>query len=151
MGILDGNPKNEPLHYGEITNLWSLSILGKGMISCLQAYHNHAGDEDLKQLLDDMIKQTKQEVEESDAVLKANGITPPPGLPERPKVDVEDIPAGARFADAEIAAALSVNNSAGLVACSQAIGSSIREDIAAMFTKYHGQKATLGSRNLTNE
>ncbi len=75
MGILDGNPKNEPLHYGEITNLWSLSILGKGMISCLQAYHNHAGDEDLKQLLDDMIKQTKQEVEESDAVLKANGIT----------------------------------------------------------------------------
>lgn len=66
-------------------------------------------------------------------------------------MDVEDIPAGARFADAEIAAALSVNNSAGLVACSQAIGSSIREDIAAMFTKYHGQKATLGSRNLTNE
>lgn len=37
-------------------------MLGKGMISCLQAYHNHAGDKDLKQIIDDMTKQTEQEV-----------------------------------------------------------------------------------------
>lgn len=129
-------------------NLWSLSTLGKGMISCLQAYHNHAGDKDLKQLITDLISQTKTEVQESDEVLKENGITPAPALPERPKVDVEDIPAGARFSDAEIGAALAVDSAAGLVACSQGIGSSIREDIGAMFAKFHGQRALLGTRIL---
>lgn len=48
MGILSGNPKNEPMHYGEIFSVWSASMLAKGMVSCYEAYLNHAGDKDLK-------------------------------------------------------------------------------------------------------
>jgi len=56
MGILDGNPKDEPLHYGEIMNLWTASMTGKGMISSLEAYRNHAGDHDLIKLLGEMLE-----------------------------------------------------------------------------------------------
>lgn len=48
MGILSGNPKNEPMHYGEIFSVWTASTLAKGMVSCYEAYLNHAGDKDLK-------------------------------------------------------------------------------------------------------
>ena len=48
MGILSGNPKDEPMHYGEIFSVWETSMLAKGMVSCYEAYLNHAGDKDLK-------------------------------------------------------------------------------------------------------
>lgn len=84
-GILGGNPKDEPMHYGEIFMVWEASI---------------------------------------------------------------DIPVGARFTDPEIAAMLAANLAVGLVACSQAMGMSIREDIGALFAKYHLTKAAIGVKNL---
>lgn len=115
MGILSGNPKDEPMHYGEISNVWGSSTMAKGVISCYQAYLNHAGDSDLKKLIDDYIDQAKQEVKELDVLLQDNGIAPAPMMPDRPKVKLEDIPVGARFADQEIAAALSADSVGGLV------------------------------------
>lgn len=48
MGILSGNPKDEPMHYGEIYSVWQLSALAKGSVSFYQACLNHAGDKELK-------------------------------------------------------------------------------------------------------
>ena len=148
MGILSGNPKEEPLHYGEVYSLWQASTAAKGAISCYQAYLNHAGDKDLKKVLGDLIDQAKLEAKECDAILTENEIAPAPVLPERPAVKLEDIPVGARFADAEIAATLAMDTSLGLVACSQAMGQCIREDVGALFAKYHTTKAALGLKIL---
>jgi len=60
---------------------------------------------------------------ECDKILTENGFAPPPALSERPKVEVEDIPAGARFSDQEIGAMIAISNSAGLTACSAVMGS----------------------------
>ncbi|HBU82542.1 MULTISPECIES: DUF3231 family protein [Paenibacillus] len=148
MGILSGNPKNEPLHYGEIFSVWQCSMVAKGAVSCYQAFLNHAGDKDLKKLLDDLLDQAKLEIKECDTLLTENGIAPAPMLPERPPVKLDDIPAGARFTDPEIAAKLAADTSLGLVAASQVIGQSIREDIGALFAKYHVTKTALGVRIL---
>ncbi|MGO4110581.1 DUF3231 family protein [Paenibacillus sp. YAF4_2] len=148
MGILSGNPKDEPMHYGEVYAVWQASIVAKSAISCYQAYLNHAGDKDLKKVLDALIDQAKLEIKELDTLLTDNGITPAPVMSERPPVKLEDIPAGARFADNEIAGAIAADVSAGLVACSQAMGQSIREDVGALFGKYHLTKAALGVRIL---
>ena len=47
MGILSGNPQNEPLHYGEVFDIWSY-LLAQGAIASHQVFMNHTGDEDLK-------------------------------------------------------------------------------------------------------
>ena len=52
MGILSGNPKEEPLHYGEVFDLWSSALVNNGKIAGYQTMLNHAGDEDLKKLLE---------------------------------------------------------------------------------------------------
>ncbi|MOA38033.1 hypothetical protein D3C78_1596800 [compost metagenome] len=69
-------------------------------------------------------------------------------MPDKPPANLEDIPAGAKFSDPEIAAKISADTSAGLVACSQVMGLSIREDIDALFAKYHLSKAALGLKIL---
>lgn len=148
MGILSGNSKNEPLHYGEVFDLWSFSTKAKGSISVYRAYSYHAGDKDLKVILDDLIGQAELEVKECDEILVHNGITPTPGLPARPEVKLVDIPMGARLIDAEIATLAGIDTAASLVVCSQIMGMSIREDVGVLFGKYHLTKAAIGLKIL---
>jgi Protein of unknown function (DUF3231) len=148
MGILSGNPTDEPMHYGEVFGTWSFLIVAKGLVAGYQTHLNHTGDEDLHKLLEEAIQGGQQEIKQIEALLKENGIGLPPTPPERPEVCLEDIPTGARFQDPEIAAALSMSIAAGLVSCSQIIGQSVREDIAMMFGQFHIQKATLGAKVL---
>jgi len=148
MGILSGNPKDEPMHYGEVFAVWEASMVAKGAVSCYQAYLNHAGDKDLKKSVEELIDQAKLEIKELDALLTDNGIAPAPVMPERPPVKLEDIPVGARFTDPEIAAKIASDTAIGLVACSKAMAMSIREDIGALFAKYHATKTVLGLKIL---
>jgi Protein of unknown function (DUF3231) len=148
MGILNGNPKDEPMHYGEIYHVWQFSLIAKGCISANRLYQYHVGDKDLKKFLEDIIYQAELEVSECDSILSQNGIAATPVLPQRPEAKLEDIPVGARFTDQEVAAISSADLAAGLVGCSSIIGTSIREDIGALFAKYHATKAALGLRIL---
>ena len=148
MGIFSGNSKDEPLHYGEVFNIWSNLAANYGMIAGYQTFYNHAGDKDLKKIIEEFIQGAKEEVKQLEEILKTNGIALPPAPPERPEARLEDIPPGAKFNDPEISAALSLDAAAGLVACSQAMGMSIREDIALMYGQFHTAKALLGAKLL---
>lgn len=147
-GILGGNPKDEPMHYGEIFTLWETSMAAKGALSGYRAHMYHAGDSDLKKILAAMIDQAELEISECDSLLAEQGIAAAPALPNRPEARLEDIPVGARFTDPEIAAMVAASLAVGMVACSQAMGQSIREDIGALFAKYHLTKAAIGVKNL---
>ncbi|OLN23038.1 hypothetical protein BTO30_06575 [Domibacillus antri] len=144
MGILSGNPKDEPLHYGEAMAVWTGSLSCKSMIAGYSTLLNHAGDQDLKKLIEDAMTVERTEVKELDQVLKENGIALPPAPPERPKANLEDIPVGARFQDPEIAASISRDIGMGLSACSMAMAQCIREDIGTMFARFHAEKIRLG-------
>ncbi|ALC85233.1 hypothetical protein AM499_04930 [Bacillus sp. FJAT-22090] len=148
MGILSGNPKDEPLHYGEVFSIWTNVATNNGLIAAYQTFINHTGDEDLSKIIDESIECMKDENKQLEVILKINGIGLPPAPPVRPEARLEDIPVGARFNDPEISAALSMNSSAGLVACSQAMAMCIREDIALMFGQFQLKKVQIGAKLL---
>jgi hypothetical protein len=148
MGILSGNPENEPLHYGEVFAVWSTVSANNGLIATYQTFSNHVGDKDLRGFFDDFIRSMKQEKEQCEKILKINGIALPPAPPERPIADLENIPAGAKFNDPEMAASAAKSLAMGLVSCSQAMGQCVREDIAMMFGQFHMNNATLAGRLL---
>ncbi|RSD25547.1 DUF3231 family protein [Mesobacillus subterraneus] len=148
MGILSGNPKDEPLHYGEVYGMWSHLLVNHGLIAGYQTFINHIGDEDLKKLVQDAIEAMKEENQQLEELLKTNGIGLPPSPPERPVAHLEDIPPGARFSDPEISAAISKDVAEDLVAASTMIGQCIREDIAAMYGQFHMAKAQFGAKML---
>ncbi|ELK44191.1 UNVERIFIED_CONTAM: DUF3231 family protein [Halobacillus marinus] len=148
MGILSGNQEKQPLHYGEVYSLWGYLSTLKGNDVSYQTMYNHAGDKDLQRIIEELVQGIKQESEEVEQVLKANGVVLPPTPPERSVAKSEDIPVGAKMNDPEISAAISMNIAQGLVACSQAIGQSAREDIAMLFGKFHMNKMQAGAKAL---
>lgn len=148
MGILSGNPQNEPMHYGEVFGVWSYLFSTKGLLAAYQTLINHTGDADMRQLLEDMTQGMKQEIQQVETLLKQNGVGLPPSPPERPVAQLESIPTGARFQDPEIAAAVARDIAVGLTACSQVISQCIREDIAMLFGQFHTAKAQFSSRLL---
>ncbi|QUW20780.1 DUF3231 family protein [Sporosarcina sp. Marseille-Q4063] len=148
MGVMEGNPKKEPMHYGEVIGVWAYIGANNGLISGYEAFVNHAADEDLIKLLKEAVQTMKSEVKELEGLLQENGITPPPALPGRGTANAEDIPAGARFMDPEISAAMSINVGQGMVSISQVMGQCLREDIATMFAKYLKDKIMFGAKLL---
>ena len=73
MGILSGNPKDEPLHYGEVFSVWTNLATNNGLIAGYQTFYNHAGDEDLKNSLKN-ISSLKDEIKPLEKILKTNGV-----------------------------------------------------------------------------
>lgn len=105
MGIMSGNPQDEPMHYGEVFSTWNYVMATNGAIGKYQMLTNHVGDDDLKKLLQESVEKAQEEVKKVEELLKENGIALPPATPEPPKADLNDIPAGARFQDAAVSAA----------------------------------------------
>ena len=142
MGNLNNTTHNEPLHAGEIFHLWSYLHATKEYLVTLQVLNNHTGDEDLKAFLDDVTENSfTHEEQQVESLLKETGIRLPPAPPDRPNVELHDIPAGARFNDPEITLQVKQQLIIGRMLCSYMMGIALREDIVEMFDEFHGQKA----------
>lgn len=149
MGILSGNPKENPMHYGEVVGIWGTYAAAKSELVAYQVSYNHAGDKELKRFIEDMTRNViEPEIQETETLLKENGIEIPPTPPERSGANSEDIPVGARVKDPEIAAGLSKDISQSLMAASGVIGQSVREDIAMLFGQFHYKRAQMGAKLL---
>ncbi|MGM9926772.1 MAG: DUF3231 family protein [Bacillus sp. (in: firmicutes)] len=136
MGILSGNPVNEPMHYGEVYGLFTQLSAAKAALDVYQVYYNHTGDKDLKEFIKDLITDSiKPEIEELESILLKNDIVIPPTPAERPNTDIEQIPVGARLQDAQVAYLMARDIASGLTAMSALIGQCIREDIALMLAQ----------------
>jgi hypothetical protein len=139
--MVNNKPQDEPLHSGEVYNLWSYLFSTKGTLVTMQVFINHTGDHDLKVLLEDLVENSFiQEEQQVEVVLKETGIRLPPAPPDRPNVEVQDIPAGARFNDPEIAVLVQKELIAGRLLCSYITGISTREDIRSLFSEMSTQK-----------
>ncbi|MEH6945149.1 DUF3231 family protein [Bacillus sp. JJ722] len=135
MGTLSGNPQNQPMHYGEVYGSYTQLATLKAALDGYQVYFNHTGDKDLKEFIKDVINSSiKPSIKELEQLLVANDVVVPPTPAERPDVDIEQIPVGARFQDAQIAYAIAKDIATGLTAVSGLISQCIREDIALLLT-----------------
>lgn len=139
--MLDQKKQAEPYHSGEIYHLWDFLLTTKEYLVTLQVLNNHAGDQDLKDFLDDLTENGfTPEEEQVESILSNAGIRLPPAPPDRPNVEVEDIPAGARFNDPEIASLVQKELLTGKMICSYIMGICVHEDIKNLFGEFHTLK-----------
>ncbi|HEX6593428.1 MAG TPA: DUF3231 family protein [Bacillota bacterium] len=142
--------REEMLHAGEVFHLWSYLAETKAYLVTLQVFINHTEDNDLKLLLEDFHENClTDEHEQVEAIMKETGIRMPPAPPERPNVELQDIPAGARFHDPEIATLVRKELLNGRMICSYIIGIANHEDIRTLFEDFHTQKAEYEQKLLT--
>jgi hypothetical protein len=141
MRIINNKQPEEPFHSGEVYQLWSSLYQSKNLLVTMQVLINHTGDHDLKTYLEDLVESClRQEEQQVEAVLKEAGIRLPPAPPDRPDVEVEDIPSGARFNDPEIAVLVQKELMTGRILSSYMIGTAHRGDIRTMFGEFHAEK-----------
>ena len=139
---MGNSEEQQPFHSGEVYHLWSYLHETKENLVTIQVLRNHTEDEDLKLLLDDVMENSYQDEEQQvETILKESGIRLPPAPPDRPNVELQDIPAGARFNDSEIARLIQKELTAGMQLCSYMMGISSQEDIASLFEEFHSLKA----------
>lgn len=148
MGILSGAPKNEPLHYGEIYGVWSALLKAKSAIAANQTLLNHAGDRELRQLIEEAIKMGQGEARQLEELLIEHQIQVPPSPPARAKASIDQIPDGARFQDPEIIASMAASTGTAMTADSQMIAQCIREDVGLMFAQFHTEKVAFAAKTL---
>lgn len=142
--------EEEPLHSGEIYHLWNFLYDGKANIVTLQVLINHSGEQDLKIFLEDLLENCfEEESSQIEGFLKELGIRLPPAPPDRPHVELQDIPAGARFNDAEIASIVKKELTYGRTLCSYIIGCSAQEFVRTLFEEFHSERASYEQKLLT--
>ena len=149
MGLLEKSSKDEFLHYGEVFNIWTHLAKAKGCLVKYQLLINHCDDDELSDFVKAMIDEVIiPEIKSMEEILKNNGVEIPPTPQEKPKADYDSIPVGGRFANQEIATCVHNDISMNLVACSQIIGISLREDIGKMFASHHMELVRYGGKLL---
>lgn len=132
----------EPFHSGEVFHLWSYLYNTKSFIVTLQILINHTEDQALSDFLDDLLENGfKEEEQQVEAILKEAGIRLPPAPPNRPNVEIQDIPAGARFHDPEIVNVVYNELMTSKLMCTYLMGMSNQEDIRTLFDEFHTLKA----------
>lgn len=132
----------EPFHSGEIYYLWNFLYETKESKVIMQIARNHTEDKELKLFLDDLMENSLIEEEEQiEDILKEAGIRLPPAPPDKPNVEIQDIPAGARFNDSEVALIVQKKIFMGQLRCSYMMGLSTQEEIKNLFEEFHSLKA----------
>ncbi|MFD1363361.1 DUF3231 family protein [Lentibacillus salinarum] len=145
--MFENKQQEEPFHSGEVYHLWSYLYGTKATLVTMQILINHSGDQDLKTFLEDVLENSfTQEEQQVETILKETGIRLPPAPPDRPNVELQDIPAGARFNDSEIAGLVQKELMTGRLLCSYIMAISMREDIGTLFGEFHTQKADYESQ-----
>lgn len=131
----------QPFHSGEIFYLWTYLHDTKDYLVTIQVLRNHTEDEKLKIFLDDIVEscfsENEQQIEE---ILKDSGVRLPPAPPDRPNVELADIPAGARFNDPEIYRMIQKELVYRMNLCSSIIGITNQEMVKELFNGFHAQK-----------
>ncbi|MCM3739332.1 DUF3231 family protein [Oceanobacillus luteolus] len=135
------NKQEDPFHTGEVYHLWNYLYRTKNLLVTMQVLINHAGDNDLKTYAEELVESCLiQEEQAVEGILKEAGIRLPPAPPDRPNVEVEDIPAGARFHDPEIATIIQKELMSTRAESSYVTGIALREDLRTMFGEFHDQQ-----------
>jgi hypothetical protein len=134
-----------PLHTGEVMNIWTFySFVGEAKQSSVMAL-NHTSDNELSHALEDVIYHLEdKQLMKLKEFMKTNGIPLPDISADKSISDPNDVPLGAKMTDKEIANALILKISSGMIFCSRGISESVRDDVGLMFTEFHTQKVVYG-------
>ncbi|WP_158299406.1 DUF3231 family protein [Paenibacillus antri] len=140
------DPDPKPLmHVGEVMDAWKYLAFVQEIVVLEQIGRNMTTEKDLLEILDEAIKMCTSQSDELKKFMEAEGI-PLPSLPEdKPRSDPNAVPMGAKLTDVEIANMLSTKLLVTVMECSRNMTECIRNDIGAMWAKFHFEQAKLGA------
>ncbi len=126
--FVDGEEKN-PLHVGEVMNLWLLLTLFEEGLTVYQIGLNTTVDQQLQHALKNGEKESSYMANQLRTFLRKEGIPLPPASEDKPASETNSIPLGVKYTDEEIANLVSTKVAAEIALIGQTLGQSIRSDV----------------------
>ncbi len=139
--FVDG--EKNPLHVGEVMNLWFYLHGTEQTLRYDQHAYNLAQDPDLREKIMDIIENVHRPmIKELTQFFKDEGIPLPDVGAEKLTGDYKALPEGARMNDEEIANLIAYNLVVGITSATRGLTESVRSDVGYLFAKYHMMKVT---------
>jgi hypothetical protein len=150
QGFKGVHKADQPLHYGEVMAVWTLMAAAQeGRTLCLTIL-NHTVDTDLTPLIKRTISDVQEPmIKQLSEVLKDAGIPLPPIIEDPPRSSAEDVPAGAKLREEQIAQILMGKIEAFLFMIQSGLSQALRTDIGTMFVKFQAMVLAEGAQART--
>ncbi|MBS4174910.1 DUF3231 family protein [Bacillus sp. FJAT-49736] len=132
--LIDRENKN-PLHVGEVTNLWVLLTMIEEGICIYQIGLNTTTDADLIHAFINGEQSSKDIAQQLRAFFKKEGVPLPETSEEKPKSDPNSIPLGVKHTDEELANLVSVKVAAQITLLGQTLAMAVRSDVCELLLK----------------
>ncbi|UII54427.1 DUF3231 family protein [Cytobacillus spongiae] len=130
--FVDEEPKT-PLHVGEVMDLWTAYTAFHEAHSLYHVALNTTTDPQLKHVIQQAIKESKEDTKKIEEFLLKEGVPLPLVHSNKPSSNPEAVPEGVKLTDDEIANLISVKIAASITFCAQAMSKTIRSDVGMLF------------------
>lgn len=140
---MDNEPKS-PVHIGEAYACWMYVALMTEASTFMQMANNMTTDDELKEMLNDSIKQCEKHSKEITTFMRKEGIHLPNTSEPRPNSDPNSVPLGTKMTDEEIANGVSIKTVTAIVHCATSAAQSIRNDVGMMWIEFLNGKMLFG-------
>lgn len=141
--LMERDPR-EPVHVGEAMSCWTYYGALREAIAMAQTGLNTTMDDELRHILEEGIKKNESQAKRLEAFMKSEGIPFPPTSADKPKSDPSAVPLGVKATDAEIANAVAISVTSGIIACAASAAEAIRNDVSLMWTEFQSEQLTFG-------
>ncbi|MFZ5986850.1 MAG: DUF3231 family protein [Bacillota bacterium] len=130
------NEKKNPLHVGEVMNLWTYMAMLNEANRFTEIGLNSTNDSELIEVLEHSFVDCSKQIQDINELFKKESITVPPTSDRKPRTDPNSIPLGVKMTDDEIANGISLKLITAIGFCAQGLSQSLRTDVGAMWTKF---------------
>ena len=125
---------------GEVMLMWTYEAALEAVRSTTQLMLNHTNHTELKELMEHLVNDLLEtQNQQLTSLMRDEGIQFPPANAEIPKADEKAIPPGAKFTDLAIGNRLVADLEGLLLTAHGALTQGLRDDIIALFYRFHQQ------------
>ncbi|MGO4889884.1 DUF3231 family protein [Anaerobacillus sp. MEB173] len=134
-----------PLHVGEVMTCWTYLAGIKDMLRYEEIGLNTTTDDEVREMLNDAYTMCKSQADRLESFLIKEGVPLPETVPPKPQAQTNNIPAGVKISDDEIANGVSIKIALAIIECATGQSQSIRSDVGMIWAEFQSEMLTFST------
>ncbi|RSD28718.1 DUF3231 family protein [Mesobacillus subterraneus] len=145
ISVDTANEPKSPMHIIEAGDCWTYLTLMVEFIRYEEAGLNTTTDDEVKEMLNDLIRICEAQVRSLNDFMKKEGLPLPDTTAAKPNSDPNDIPLGVKLTDDELANGVAFKLVTCMQACSKGQADAVRDDVGRMWLQFYLEWSAFGT------
>ncbi|MBP1949659.1 DUF3231 family protein [Virgibacillus litoralis] len=139
------NEPKSPLHIIEAGDCWKYLTMMEEFIRYEESSLNTTADDEVKEMLQDVIKLCESQVEKLSKFMKEEGIPLPDVTSSKPNSEPNEIPLGVKLTDNEITNGIAFKLVTCMQSCAKGQADALRSDIGMIWLNFYSDWVMFGT------